>query len=321
MNVTLFCIFASYLVAFFFEIARLYRSRTLMALLSWCFVAAGLLAHTTYLINRSAETNLPPLLSSSHDWLLVLAWVAIVFYMFLSYVERANFLGVFVLPLVLILVGTSRFVSNEANVMFSGQRVGKFAVEAAIRNWTMIHATSLLFGIVGVLLGFVLSMMYLFQHRRLKSQLSATSRFPLPNLEKLGSLNWWTVIISVPLLTIGMVTGIILGFLSRQGPAAISFTNPNIIIVLFAWLGMVAFYLWLLKTRHPLGKQVAWMTAWAFGFLLLTIIGLQLLTGEGAHSFSTGRNEQGGLLDDTELAEKNQVDHLFLISINGGADR
>ena len=38
------------------------------------FAVAGLTAHTIYLVMRSQKSGLPPLLSSSQDWMLVLAW-------------------------------------------------------------------------------------------------------------------------------------------------------------------------------------------------------------------------------------------------------
>jgi hypothetical protein len=46
-----------------------------------------------------------------------------------------------------------------------------------------------------------------------------------------------------------------------------------------AWLVMVGFFVWLWRTDRPAGKQVAWLTIWAFGFLLVTLIGLLILAG------------------------------------------
>jgi len=42
---------------------------------------------------------------------------------------------------------------------------------------------------------------------------------------------------------------------------------------------MVAFFLWILRADRPGGKQIALRTLYAFGFLLVTLIGLQVLTG------------------------------------------
>jgi hypothetical protein len=45
------------------------------------------------------------------------------------------------------------------------------------------------------------------------------------------------------------------------------------------WVVMIAFFGWLLRADHVGGRQIAWRTIWAFGFLLVTLIGLQVLTG------------------------------------------
>lgn len=64
-----------------------------------------------YLVARSRATDLPPLLSSGHDWLLVLAWTAVVFYLFLSValwiIDRDIPMGLFILPVVLLLIGAA----------------------------------------------------------------------------------------------------------------------------------------------------------------------------------------------------------------------
>ncbi len=71
-NVTVFCFLASYFVALVLESARLVRGPSVSRMFPVLAGTAGLVAHTTYLIVRSGRSNLPPLLSSTHDWLLVL---------------------------------------------------------------------------------------------------------------------------------------------------------------------------------------------------------------------------------------------------------
>ncbi|MFN5296759.1 MAG: hypothetical protein ACK5HA_00560, partial [Planctomycetaceae bacterium] len=69
------CFLASYALALVLEGWR-WRGRG--ANWRWASLAAilaGLLAHTWYLLNRSAQSHLPPLLASTHDWMLVGGWV------------------------------------------------------------------------------------------------------------------------------------------------------------------------------------------------------------------------------------------------------
>jgi ABC-type uncharacterized transport system permease subunit len=240
------------------------------------FALAGLAAHTIYLVIRSRESGLPPLLSSSHDWMLVLAWIAVLFYLVLSAVDRNLLVGMFLLPLVLMLIGSAYFISDSPNTVMD-----------AAPQWKMLHATLLVFGIAGVIMGIVLSMMYLFQHYRLKQKQTMKPGLKLPNLERLARMNWWAVVLSVPLLTLGLATGVGLGWHSRQGDAPISFHDPVVLGNGLAWLVMIVFFGWLLTTKRPTGKQVAWLTVWAFGFLLVTLIGLQVLSGRSISTWHT----------------------------------
>jgi ABC-type transport system involved in cytochrome c biogenesis permease subunit len=283
-NVTVFCFLASYFVALVLESARLLRGPSVSRMFPLLAGTAGLVAHTAYLIVRSGLSNLPPLLSSTHDWLLVLAWIAIVFYLFLTILDRKLSVGLFTLPLVLILVSVAYLVSSEPNAVIASDSE---MVEAADRGWAMLHASLLVFGMAGVLIGLVLGMMYLVQHRRLKHKHAGRQGLMLPSLEKLARLNWWSVILSFPLLTLGMATGVILGLMSRSSPEPVTFNDPIVITSGIVWLVMVVFFVWLLQTHRPVGKQIAWMTIWAFGFLLVTLIGLQILIGGGTFSLES----------------------------------
>lgn len=277
-NVTVFCFLASYFAAFVLDGTRLLRRTTVSRTVMLLFAAAGFVAHTVYLFVRAGQTDEPPLLSSTHDWVLVLAWLAIVFYLFLTLIDKNLPVGLFLLPVVLLLIGSTYLVSDEQNAVIAKNPQ---AMQDAMHNWAMLHASLLVFGIAGVILGFVLSLMYLFQHNRLKHHRVLKTGLQLPNLERLARLNWWSVVVSVPLLTLGMATGIGLAVYSQKGTEAISFTDPVVLINGIGWVVMIVFLVWLWRTHRPTGKHVAWMTLWAFGYLLFTLIGLQVLTGSG----------------------------------------
>src|SRR5207302_191206 len=106
-----FCFLASYLVAFALELGRLLGRSVISRVVMIGFGIAGFVAHTVYLLNRSQQTHLPPLLSSTHDWMLVLAWVLVLFYIFLTLAQRELAVGVFALPVVMILVGSAYFLN------------------------------------------------------------------------------------------------------------------------------------------------------------------------------------------------------------------
>lgn len=271
-DVNMFWFLTSYLVAFGLEMARVVRRVSIPRFVILVAGVAGLIAHTFYLFAQGSKTGMPPLLSSTRDWILVLAWLVIVSYLTLTVLSRKLPVGVFLLPVVLILIGAAFFVSDVPK----GQAEAR---DVAINNWTMLHAALLVFGITGVVVGFVLSMMYVVQHRRLKHHQPMVNNLALPNLQRLARLNRYAVVISIPLLTLGMLCGVVTGLWPREGPNPISFVDPVVLTSSVVWLVMIVFLVWLLATKRPAGKQVAWITIWAFGFLLATLIGLEVLTG------------------------------------------
>lgn len=282
INVQVFCFFASYLVAMGLELFRFLRRSRTSQLATQLFVFAGLVAQTLYLLNRAQETKLPPLLSSTHDWLLVLSWLAVISYLTLTLFDRDLAVGVFLLPIVLMCVVATYFVSQAPAAHLD-----------ALRGWKMLHASLLVLGMLGVIVGLVLSLMYLFQQRRLRRREVLVEGFGVPNLERLARLNRWAILIAVPMLTFGFATGVGLGFVGRTDQSGFSFTDPLVLVSGITWLGMVVLFTWLLTGRRPRGKQVALLTIWACGFLLVTVVGLQVFTGQFHGSTSHGSNSDG----------------------------
>ncbi len=276
LNVQVVCFLASYVVAFGLELTRLIRSTPINRVLMLLFGLAGLVAHTLYLLGRSGQTNLPPLLSSPHDWMLVLAWLAIVLYLFLTAFDRKLAIGLFLLPLVLILIGSTYFVSKDTNTLYVDDPQTH---QAALYHWGMLHASLLMLGMGGVIVGFVLSMMFLVQHRRLKHKRTLFDGLRLPSLARLARWNRRAILCSILLFTLGMATGLGLGWFSNSDAMQVSFSDPVVTVTGAVWLLMMLFFGWLLRSENAAGKQVAWRTIWAFGFLLVTLIVMQVLTG------------------------------------------
>ena len=270
------CFLATYALTYGLEWFRLRGRSKIHRAVTLCCGFLGLIAHTAYLYNRHQMTQLMPLLSSSHDWLLVLAWLAVVSYLYLSIAEPELAVGVFLLPIVVLLIASTYFVSDTTNRRLD-----------SLYGWKMLHASLLVLGMLGVLVGFVLAMMYLVQQWRLRHRQQAPEGFGIPNLEKLARLNRWSVMIAVPLLTLGMGTGVGLGFYSRRSAEPVHFNDPVIIGSGIAWLVMFSLFVWLMATRRTTGRQVASLTIWAAGFLLVTLVGLQVATGKKVSELKT----------------------------------
>ena len=284
-KVSVFCFFASYVVALGLELTQFLRSSRINRWASIGFTGAGLIAQTMYLVHRSRLSNMPPLIGSMHDWLLVLAWVAAAVYVVLELRDRRLGLGVFLLPLVLLLVSSSTSMKREPRV-----RDAQYAVE-------MFHASLLVFGIAGVTVGFLLSLMYLVQHNRLRHKHPDPDSLQLYSLERLGSMNWWAVVSSVPMLTLGMLAGVCLAWKSRATATPVDLFAPGFVAMYVLWLAMIVLFGWLVNRSQSSGKIVAWRTLWACGFLLVTMLCLEVFTGgiHGKKDRRTGPSARPGL--------------------------
>jgi ABC-type uncharacterized transport system permease subunit len=266
-RVSIVCFLASYILALASELTRL-RGRIVWGRIATLVIAAaGFFAHTAYLLNRAQQTHLPPLLSSLHDWLLVLAWLVVLMYLFITLLDRDLAIGFVAWPVAAALIVAANFAPAGAGSMAN-----------AYPNWTMLHVSLLVFGIAGVVLGFIVSLMYLWQHRRLKHGHVGHGGLALPSLERLERWNRWSLLTSVPLLTFGMIIGIGLTMARRTDVTdEWVWLDPLVVVSGVCWVLMTGVFVWLLSQKRTPGKQVAWLTAWACGFLLLTTVGSQLL--------------------------------------------
>jgi len=277
LHVTVICFLASYLVAFALELGRLLGRSRISRFVMIGFGLAGFLAHTLYLLNRSQETHLPPLLASTHDWMLVLAWVLALFYLFLALLQKDLAVGMFALPVVLLLVISAYFLNDAPNTLLNAER--------ARRHWGMLHASFLMFGLVAGAAGFLSGLMYLIQHRRLKTRHGEISGLKMPSLARLAQVNRASVLVAFLMLTLGFATGVFLVVAPPAGISSVRLADPAVVTSGIVWLILAGLFIKLLSHRSPTGRQVAWLTLCGCGFLLLTLIGLQVITGN-VHKFS-----------------------------------
>lgn len=256
-RVTLFCFAASYAVALGLELWRLYRRRPVHLLVANLFGAAGFLAQTVYLAAQR-----PPL-GWQHGLLLVLAWILAIFYLFGAWHHQRQAWGVFVLPVVLILVGLATlFDPPEEN----GTRVSGLFASLSSDMLGAVHGTLLILAAVGVCVGFIASCMYLFQAHRLKAKALPGQGLALPSLERLEQMNRRALTLSFPLLTAGMILGVVLLIREASG-----WNDPRVLTSIPLWL-VFLLLVYLRFGLHLRGRRMALWTIAAFVLLILTLI-------------------------------------------------
>ncbi|HZZ72107.1 MAG TPA: cytochrome c biogenesis protein CcsA [Pirellulales bacterium] len=264
-HVTLACFAASYAVALALEIARLWFRGAIRNAATLIFSGLGLLTHTLFLVGRVAHDQPPEVpLSSWFDWYLLAAWLLAAFYLYLSVFHERNAVGIFILPLVLVLVGVAAFFADQV----------PFARAEASNIWGLIHGLSLLLGVVAVSLGFIAGLMYLAQAYRLKKKLPPIQGFRLPSLEWLERINLRALVCSAVLLGLGVLSGIVLNEIYRlnEPSAAVPWSDPAVLstTALFLWMVVVLIFNMVYRPARS-GRKVAYLTVASFVFLAMIL--------------------------------------------------
>jgi ABC-type transport system involved in cytochrome c biogenesis permease subunit len=269
-GISLTCFATSYAVTLALELTRLLFRSGIRGAVMVGFAAAGLFAHTVYLYHRATVTVGPPL-ASERDWYLLAAWGLAAVYLYLTIYHRKTAFGVFVLPLVLVLLAVAAFVADPR----------PFARAPASWVWGMIHGVSLLLAVLAVLVGFVAGLMYLSQARRLKHGRFPKQGLRLPSLEWLERINGRAIVISLTMLVVGVLSGIVLNALRQTD--RVPWSDPVILssTIMLGWLA-IAGCAGLVYRPAVRGRRVAYLTMVSFVFLAIVLAaGLFLRTQHG----------------------------------------
>jgi ABC-type transport system involved in cytochrome c biogenesis permease subunit len=264
-RVSTYCFLASYALALALELLHQFRPRPVVRLLGLAAGAAGLIAHTIFL-----AVQRPPLVLQ-FGWMLYLAWILAIFYLAGSLHHRRQAWGVFVLPLILGLVGLGVAFGPPD----SQTTVPQGSPLALQDLWGPLHGLLLFLAAIGVCVGFLASLMYLLQARRLRAKVLPGKGLRLLSLERLEAMNRRAIDLAFPLLTAGLLLGALMMF---QGQLP-GWSDPRVLSALVLWLAF-AVLLVLRYGRHLRGRQVALGTIVTF-LLLLCCLALSHPLGQG----------------------------------------
>jgi ABC-type transport system involved in cytochrome c biogenesis permease subunit len=274
-NISVVCFAASYAVALALEVTRLLFRSGIRVVVIFGFAAAGMLAHTSYLVHRAQEglaTRGAPL-SNWYHWFLVAAWVLAAIYLGLLLKRAGNPMGIFLLPPVLGLIGLAQLFPRDQT----------FPKTEAYRVWSLVHGGALLLGTATVLFGFAAGVMYLAQSYRLKQKLPPREGFRLPSLEWLQRTSEGSLVVSSFLLAVGLLAGVVLNLIQHGDRSnALPWTDPVVLSsgVLLFWLILVLVFSYFYKPARQ-GRKVAYLTFASLVFLLM-VLAIMLL-GQTQH--------------------------------------
>src|SRR4030043_1530810 len=162
----------------------------------------GLLVHSGGLFLRWLETHqtgygyVP--LSNMYESLIFFSWTIVFVYLILEFKYRQKIIGVFVTPFAFLAIALTSIIPGIDSKITP-------LVPALQSNWLAIHVITCFLGYASFAVSFAISILYLVQDGR-KAQVKGFLKW-LPSAPVLDELNYKSVVIGFPMLTLGIITG------------------------------------------------------------------------------------------------------------------
>jgi hypothetical protein len=258
-GITHACFGLSYLLAFGLELARLFWPAAGWRVAGLALGAAGVFAQTAYLVLNWPTPAAP------YGSLLWLAWVLALFYLYGTVHYARQAWAVFVLPVVIGLVGLSLALTATADAAAPVSLPAWFGGD---RFWGAVHGFLLLGGAIGTSVGFLASVMYLVQLRRVRNKVNPAGVVPMLNLERLEGMTRRAVNWAFPLLTAGLLVGTLL--LRTEHAPAETWLSVKVLSTAGLWV-VFGVLLYLRYATSIPARRLAVLQVAAFGLLLVAL--------------------------------------------------
>lgn len=236
-----------------------------------CQVAtiAGFGFQTLWLIYSAVQTGYVPM-TSLRDSLVFFSWAIIFIYLILEFRYRIRVMGAFVVPLA--------FVAVLVSLTFP---IGETTPPEYFKSpWLGVHTTFAFLSYAAFAIAFGVGIMYIIQEKQLKSKHAGAFYRRLPSLDVLDELNYKSVAIGFPLLTLAIVSG------SIWADSVWGYYwgwEPKEIWSLITWL-VYAVYLHARLISGWRGRKAAYLAVAGFVIVIFTFLGVNLLL-PGQHAF------------------------------------
>ena len=201
MRSLLLAVLAAYVVASIHAVLAFLNKRRVLQRVSEWAMGVGFLLHTTALIADWVIYGEYPLFYL-RETLAFLAWTLIASYALVLYRYQARPLGIFILPLVSILIFIASITRFEP--------IGSAEISSISASRLLpVHASLLFFAYAAFFVVFVASIMYLLQERELKLKKFSAIFHRLPSLTTVNDIATSSAAIGLTLLTVGIATGML----------------------------------------------------------------------------------------------------------------
>ena len=259
-----------YCASFLFYLAFLTSRRASWGRMAFLLLSGGFILHFLFLLFRLFTLGQFPSIDLFGS-LSFFAFSIVLWYFFVELKYRLYVLGLFVLPLPLLMLSASLTATAEqaprTDPMFQS-------------GWLPIHTALIFLSYAGLATAFGVGLAYLMQEWQIKTKRVSSLCYTLPSLDELDLLGYRLIALAYPLLTLGIVSGMVW---AKQAQGAMSLQDPKILSTLLMW----TFYTLTLAARVLLGwrgRRVTYMSVIGFVALIFTFLGISLIE-KGWHAF------------------------------------
>ncbi len=267
---------AIYLISFLGYLIFTTSRNRLFGTFSTFFMITGFIIHSVGLVFRWLETHqtgygyVP--LSNMYESLIFFSWTIVLIYLLLEFKYQQKIIGAFVTPFAFLAIALTSIVPGIN---------GKITplMPALQSNWLTIHVTTCFFGYAAFAVSFGISILYLIRDR--KGVQNNESLKWLPSASILDEINYKSIVIGFPMLTLGIITG---AAWANYAWGSYWSWDPKETWSLITWFVYAAF-LHARLTRDWRGRRAAILSIIGFVAVMFTYFGVNYIIS-GLHSYA-----------------------------------
>jgi cytochrome c-type biogenesis protein CcsB len=266
---------AIYLICFLAYLLFTTSRNKTIGILSTSLLIIGLVIHSGGLLFRWIETHqtgygyVP--LSNMYESLIFFSWTIVLIYLILEFKYQQKIIGVFVTPFAFLAIALTSIIPGIDSKITP-------LVPALQSNWLAIHVITCFLGYASFAVSFGISILYLIRNRKENSEEQGLKW--LPSTPILDEINYKSIVIGFPMLTLGIITG---AAWANYAWGTYWSWDPKETWSLITWFIYAAF-LHARLTRDWRGRKAAILSVVGFIFVLFTYFGVNYLIS-GLHSY------------------------------------
>ncbi len=264
-----------YLVCFLGYLIFTTSQNRLVGSISTVLLTIGLILHSGGLVSRWLETHqtgygyVP--LSNMYESLIFFSWTIVLIYFIIELKYRQRIIGLFVTPFAFLAIALTSIIPGiDAKITP--------LVPALQSNWLAIHVITCFFGYASFAVSFGISILFLIREKS-EAKKQGGSKW-LPEASLLDEINYKSIIIGFPMLTLGIITG---AAWANYAWGTYWGWDPKETWSLITWFVYAAF-LHARFTRDWKGRKAALLSIFGFAAVLFTYFGVNYLLS-GLHSY------------------------------------